>query len=226
MKYIFIHIPKTGGRSIEKDTYLSKIAIQPKKQHLNLNYANKLIKAMMVNKSSCQFQHSRWKDLDEKYTNQYPSVSIVRNPWSKLVSQYLFGQKVFNEGNAARNASVTNKTTFEEFLNLRDSKILIPYNWHRTIAAFHLQKNHVTDNYGNLKCSILRFEHYDKDTTEFFNLKYPIKKYNISNIKKLDYRHFYTEGTKKMVYKWYEEDIDFFGFTFDGGATKNIWNSK
>ena len=26
-----------------------------------------------------------------------------------------------------------------------------------------------------------------------------------------------------IVADWYKEDIDFFGFSFDGGATKNIW---
>ena len=43
-------------------------------------------------------------------------------------------------------------------------------------------------------------------------------------INRIDYRDFYNDTTKQIVSDWFKEDIDFFGFTFEGSATKNIWN--
>ena len=225
MKNIFIHIPKTGGSSIVKDPRLKQDVRQPSRSVLDQSYEADIVRDGQVQRRSPQFGHCRWKDLDSKYRESYPAVAVIRNPWSKLVSQYLFGQKVFSEGNASR-PSVTTETTFDEFLLLRDRKIQEPYNWHRTISAFHMQLDHVTDEAGNLRCDILRFEHYDEDTMAYFGLDTPLIKKNITNTHPVDYKTFYTKETIDLVAEWYHHDIEFFGFTFDGSATKNIWNKQ
>lgn len=221
--HIFIHIPKTGGSSVVKDPRLVGTVLQPTLKMLDAQYRKDIMRDSEEGQRSPQAGHSRWKNLDHYYRNSYSAVAIVRNPWSKLVSQFLFGQKVYREGNA-KNPSVKTDTTFDQFLLMRDKKVLEPYNWHRTIAAFCQQVDHVTDDTGLLQCKILRFEHYDEDTMKYFNLNTPLLKKNVTESTPIDYRSFYTDETASLVESWYCRDIEFFGFTFDGTATKNIWN--
>ena len=224
MHKIFIHIPKTGGFALNKELLGKGIIKQPQKHHLDENYLTGLIKNAKLLNRSPQVGHCRWKDLKEDYRGAHVAFAIIRNPWSKLVSQFLFGQKVYRTGKLGNNPPVTDKTTFEEFLTLRASRVNDEYNWHRTMGAFCQQIDHVTDNDRNIKCDILRFEQYDVDTIKYLNLSSPIGKRNVSNVNNLDYKDFYNEGTKEMVSQWYKDDIEFFGFSFEGTSTKNIWN--
>jgi len=46
---------------------------------------------------------------------------------------------------------------------------------------------------------------------------------NVTALLEGSYKDLYTPETKQIIGDWYKEDIDFFGFDFDTGATKNIW---
>ena len=62
-KFIFIHIPKCGGTSIER---FFKMKLPRQGAHLNLKY---------------------YKKNTENYET-YFKFTIVRNPWDKMVSEY------------------------------------------------------------------------------------------------------------------------------------------
>lgn len=71
-KLIFIHIPRTGGTSIEvalagKDWWL----IEPETKHLSASMTRKLA------------GEGKWAD--------YYKFSIVRNPWDRIISMYATG---------------------------------------------------------------------------------------------------------------------------------------
>jgi len=83
--------------------------------------------------------------------------------------------------------------------------------------------DYVTDEDGNLQCDVLRTESLNADITKYFGFDPKLQRRNVSNIKNVDYRDVYTPETKKIVADWYGEDIEFFGFTFEGPATKNRW---
>lgn len=67
-KFIFIHIPKTGGTSVEK-IFDRKASVR-----------------------NTRYKHSTLQDLEKlrKVDNSYFKFSFVRNPWDMTVSMYYF----------------------------------------------------------------------------------------------------------------------------------------
>jgi len=223
-KINFIHIPKNAGMTIRRAPELSRlISISGPGNHISPEYSKNVLETMNKYNQHHGYEHARWRDLKDSLRKN-KSFAIVRNPWSKVVSRYTFGKKLHG------------KYTFEEFLEQRHLYGKVPYFWHRPIKGWYLQKDHVTDEEGQLQCDILRIEHFDEDIKKYFNLTKSLHIRNVSNGKKLnnktivenkkDYRDYYTSKTKKIIADWYAEDIEFFGFTFDSPATKNIWNTE
>ena len=220
MKRHFIHIPKNGGMTVRRAPQLAnKITLSTPDNHINKEYTANLLKAMKKAGEHHGYQHARWRDLKESIRNGR-CFAVVRNPWSKVVSRYLFSQKTSKQ----KFGGVI--CTFEEFLEQRYEYGDKDFFWHRAIKGWFPQKDHVTDEQGNLRVDILRLEHLNHDLNKYFNMNVSFQLRNISNTKRIDYRSFYTEETRKIIEEWYSEDIEFFGFTFDGTATKNIWYKK
>lgn len=226
---IFIHIPKNGGMTIrhKESPILKRIIVAERKNHKSKEYSDAVLKTMNKYKQHHGYEHARWRDLNPSLTSKYPAFAIVRNPWSKVISRYTFAM--------IQNLR-PNNYSLEQFLEERHKWGGIPYFWHRAVYGWYPQTDYVTDKEANLKCDILRFEHFDEDVMTYFNLKKPLHVRNVSNGKKSqdktkiegkkDYKEFYTEETREIVAYWYQQDIEFFGFTFEGSATKNIWNTQ
>ena len=83
--------------------------------------------------------------------------------------------------------------------------------------------DHVTDRNGKVRCDILRVEHLKEDVLKYFNMTEMPRSRNVTSIKE-DYRTLYNNSTYEKVAEWYKKDIEYWGFDFDTGARKNIWN--
>lgn len=214
----FIHIPKNGGMSIRHHCK-DKTKLTTWKD-VDENYANNFRKTMEMYNEHPGIGHARWRDL-LPHAQSEKCFAVVRNPWSRVVSRYTFLMHSLehNKSNIHERTQYT-KVTFEEFLDQRHEDFKLPFFWHKAIRGWHLQKDYVTDENNELKCDILRLG--EGDVEQYLNLKTPLSRRNISN-STADYRTFYTNHTKQIVAEWYGDDIEFFGFTFDGSATKNIW---
>ena len=62
VKRLFIHIPKNGGTSVQKE---------------------------MTNTLS--FGHYRWRDIPRDIRYIHQSFAVIRNPWARMVSRYVMG---------------------------------------------------------------------------------------------------------------------------------------
>lgn len=224
---IFIHIPKTGGDSIEKHFSGNTSVIPTNQSMLPESYvyaAHSIFRKYGIGTN--QWQHCRWRDVKPEIRNENKFFTIVRNPWSKAVSQYKFALKLVQEHGMNNASSIRLNTKFEEFLEYRHQWGKEPYFWQRTTVGWYNQKDYVTDMYGNLRVDVLRFEEYDKDTMSYLGLETPISKRNVTEKKSYDYREFYNNKSIQIIADWYEKDLEFFGFDFDSGATKNYWNNS
>lgn len=218
----FIHIPKNGGTTIVRSPQLKgKVVKTNKRHHISTDYSDRLWRTMKNDGEHHGNAHARWRDLLDVVRKNRRCFAIVRNPWSRTVSRYLYSEKLHERGNVR----VPQSFSFEEFLEQRHEFGGREFYWHRAIKGWFPQKDYVTDADGNLKCDVLRLEHLNEDVSGYFNLQFSDRPWNVSNVDKMDYRSLYTDTTKQIVAEWYAEDIEFFGFTFDGPATKNIWNS-
>ena len=228
MKQIFIHIPKNGGMTLynaNKPIFNNRL-IWANKDLLN----KKHVRAARLSKNwtgDMRFSHARWRDYNQSVTNKHQAFAFIRNPWSRVISRYTYALKKRKAKHWRYGRSL------EGFLEERHEDEKIPFYWYRAIRGWDQQLDHITSESGELKCDILRFEHYSEDTVKYLNLQSPLPAYNVSNgnnlngtvVNKKDYKEFYNDTTREIVAQWYKPDIDFFGFTFGGGATKNIWNT-
>ena len=187
-KFIFIHIPKTGGTSIEK--VLSRYQTNNESRvHIPLGY----------------YDNSLYRD--------YYKFVFVRNPWEKLVSQYFFTQKLKEK----RGLPPYNKSFKEfileitgwskEFVNLKNYK---PWKspW---------QLPWIYDNSNNVAIDFIgRFENLQQDFDHITSeLNIPKKKLPRKNKSKhKHYTEYYDDETRQIVAEKYAKDIEYFGYEF------------
>ena len=191
---LFIHIPKNGGSSVKADERTNKFVI------FNTGVG----------------WHSRWKDTPKKISDAYKAFGIIRNPWSRTVSRYMFGVESIYRGD--HSAIPKN---FDEFL---ETRYVWKNEWADPIRSWNTQYDYVCDDEDNVCCDILRLEHIDYDLPKYFNIdiKQGVVKENSTGYTQ-DYRNVYNDNTIQIVADWYQQDIDYWGFDFDTGATKNTF---
>ena len=94
---------------------------------------------------------------------------------------------------------------------------------HRAVRGWYPAYDYVSDSKDNVRCDILRLEHIDEELPKYFGFeKMHLRPRNVTGYKK-DYKDFYTKETIQIVADWYKKDIDYFGFDFDTGATRNLY---
>jgi len=205
-KFIFIHIPRTGGTSIEtifKKRYGVSI---PERKHRTILF---------------------YKE-NPSYTNeekQYRSFTFIRNPWVRTVSLFLLA-KMLDRDHPLRPYTFNGFKGFVLELPkiMSNPKSYKPnvYKSVRPMYDFIMNKNDelVIDWVG-------QYEYYLEDWDTINSkigvppIKLPRVKYTRgSNIDNID--GFYTsKQLKDIVAEVYKEDIEFFGYTFNSDSTKN-----
>jgi hypothetical protein len=232
-KYFYIHIPKNGGTSIRRSPYITSVEYAseenqryPKERQKAINYLKSINEA-----SGCA--HSRLIDIKKESLKNKKVFAIVRNPWSRTVSRFLFAKKLI-EIEKTWGSDYADISSFENFLEERHKWGNVEYLWYRAIKGWYSQYGHVIEENGQVACDILRFENYQEDIQKYFGLNSNeiIKARNVTNdftekgkiLQGKTYMEYYTDETKNIIGDWYKDDIDYWGFEFETGAQRNYWN--
>ena len=217
---LFIHIPKNAGLTIRRsDALRGKIILATPKVHKSEEYSQAVLNTMNANGDHHGFEHARWRDLSKQYTLYHDCFAVIRNPWDRVVSRYFFAKKVIE-------VEKKEPDSFEHFLEERFEWADKPYMWHRAIRGWYPAFDHVSDEKGNLRCDMMRFDKLNEDLCKYFNIPSMTGPRNVTGVNKGTYKDIYTTETIQIVADWYKKDIDFWGFDFDTGATKNYWNKE
>ena len=221
---LFIHIPRTGGQAIVKSNlampvslkYISKRMLDI--EHMDPNYLTEIKPLPPF------FKYLPYSYLDTSYLSRFSSIfTVVRNPWSRVVSLYFYADKIKSLGIKDARYS-KDKISFEEFLEARNLFKMTPgfYRSH-PYDQWATQLDWIVSG-KNRKISIdaLRYEHLEEDLSSYLGKKVEVPVVN-KGIYEEDYRYYYNDDTAKIVQDWFKVDIDRWGFTFDGTATKNFW---
>jgi len=167
-----------------------------------------LNKRYYVNKFGESPQHASAKKLEKSIPewSNYTKFCVVRNPWDKTVSDYLW-----------RTRSMVSPPNFDEYLsNLfrgKDLNGIIPNN-HDNWNMYTIKDKVCIDN-------VVRFENLSSDLDRVLNSQLGIgwdgwlphaKKMN----KKIrpSYRKFYNKEQSQMLYDFYSKEINYFGYEF------------
>lgn len=182
-KFVFIHINKCGGSSLIKTIWPVHKWHDTVKEVIGL--------------------------IGEEEYRKIHSFTVVRNPWSKVVSQYNF-RKQTNQNELGENP-ISFKVWLEKtYGNKKDKRYM------DDPKMFQSQVEWLKDLNGEISVdTILRFENLQKGfdgLKKELGLKGNLKHRNSS--RKVDYKTYYDNESAAIVSTFFEEDIKFFGYKF------------
>ncbi len=179
--FIFIHINKTGGSSIEKALRLP----------LEHKTAREKIDEIGL---------ERWK---RRFT-----FTVVRNPWDKVVSHYLYRWQTNQTG--LQNASIDFRTWAR--LAYRDHNP----KYYDKPKMFMPQLAWLTDVEGHLLVDfVCRFENLASDfETVLHTIGRKATLPHLKASKRGHYRDYYDGETIEIVAQWFQRDIEYFHYEF------------
>ena len=223
MNYYFVHIPKTAGNFVIRHK-ISDSKFLPRLNQRGHMFGKSGMKRFNVkNGGHTSWETDTWESYNDNplFRNSY-KFTIIRNPYDLLVSYYE------HDGNGKDNGWANCKTThniksFEDFIK----KICDPnYEWH--VESFKTSLFSQIYNETNEVCvkEAIRYENLVEGIEMFcdkHNIKYTNNNsFNFKSKNKKDYKSYYTDELKELVYNTYKEDFVRFGYNFDGYEGNDI----
>jgi hypothetical protein len=202
----FIHIPKTGGKSMK--TWIKENTLQA------ISYE--------------QAEHYSASMLLEKHPKIDYFFTIVRNPWSRMVSWYRYLiQKYVESGQLDKavsridfnsNDTITASEFKNNFQNISFEKFVNEYTDLKTKAWFKFSTPQIKwlDRPIDLVIKLENINEQFKEIQKIFNCSKELPHLNKHGNKNQDhYTLFYNDNTMKKIGKIFEEDIETFKYRFE-----------
>lgn len=208
-KYIFVHIPKTGGTALSL-----ALEARAKADDILIGDTPKAVKRRArIKKLSGDRRlgkHATLADIDRLTEvgalEGYFIVTLVRNPWDRMVSYYHWLRE---QGFKHRAVELAKTHDFSGFLNHPDTKAANgaeSYGGYVSVAGHEIQT------------CFVRLEALSEDIQPFekhLGFKLDIPHVNRSD-RNADWRGYYSQADADLVGRMYAEDIARFGYEFDG----------
>lgn len=208
-KYIFPHIPKTGGTALT-------LALEARamKDDILIGDTPKAVKRRArvkgAQSSGRLWKHSRLTDIYGLVTQdeieQFFIFTLVRNPWDMMVSYYHWLREQSFEHTAV---GLAKRLDFSGFLNDPHTQAVMraaPYG------------QYVKDRDGVDRCDLfIRLEHLQKDLAPLEDhLGFSLNEVPIANasVRDADYRTYYNDDDAAQLGNSCAEDIARFGYSF------------
>lgn len=205
----FVHIPKTGGVSIETAFFhrdgiaikhhnvVGQLSDDQKKYYRYGNYDS----SIKVNGPLQHFTALQAKEYVSEFEECY-TFAIVRNPWDRLISEMFW-----------RNQRLNTNITIDRLITQCENETKRGRNGNCHYIPQWLYTH--DDNGNQLVDDIFKLEDMDnnvKTINNRLNVDLTVGKANSTD--REDYRSYYTPELVKQVGKLYERDIEYFGYDF------------
>ena len=194
LNLLFIHIPKTGGTSLEK--YLSQ------KHNIPLD-SKSLYSDLKNGYNSVSLQHQTYHSLLKKKTqfgidfNNIKIISIVRNPYERIVSD-LFFYKLINY----KTTQIEVFKILQKYINSNE------YDNHNIPQySFLIDDN----NKINKDITIFKTETLNDDLIKYGFTDFNIHK-NVNINSDINYFDFLNEKSIKLINNFYKKDFKLFDY--------------
>ena len=196
--FTFIHLPKTGGCSIEKSLSPELARSSPAPRH-NEGFA-------------INYQHATLREIQLFHPESQPffSFCFVRNPWDRLVSFYSHISQ--RNGAWIKQCKPSPMFSFNRMIQ------------NLYLKKFHPSYNHCPYTFmapclewiENISF-VGRFENLQSDFGKVCKiLKLPLRQLPLLNSSsRSPYESYYTDSSINMVGDLYKKDIEYFGYEFN-----------
>jgi len=196
----FLHIPKTAGLSLGVyfDLHLKRSELLPSRVNSDRRQNN--------------WRHECMDYVRPEIISAYDWFTVVRNPWDRLVSRYNYGFKI-NEG------GLEPGTTFKQFWESRPEYADDSYFPH-AFKSWPSQKRYLGSHADRFDC--LNYHNLKMDIKIYLDVDLQAHRNKSKN--KKDYKSYYDKKLIQEVADYYSDDIEYWGFDFDTGPKRNIYN--
>jgi hypothetical protein len=195
-KIVFVHIPKTGGTSIEKffgvDVIQTKNKLDPVRLVGHDRSTNEYLQHLPLQKI-----HQKCPDVIE---SNYFSFCFVRNPWSRFVSSFLYEQTL---------KKFKTEYDFKRFA-LKPGFANRQHSMQQSSFIVNTKNEIIIDFIG-------RFENLQEDFDVVCKKNgIPTKQLPAENstISKRCYTKYYDDETRNIIANRFKQDIKMFGYKF------------
>jgi hypothetical protein len=194
-KCLFIHIPKTGGNSIQNilKTFSEDDIVTFEHHQDGIERFEVRNKQYNINK------HSAYTDYQQQIITSDFSLlfkfAVIRNPWDRLISYYF---------SPHRNVSIWSR---EEFIELVHNV--------KPIRHYICPKN-CKDKLDSHIDFLARFEFLEDDLvniSQIINIDFKNLPHRNKSIRR-DYRSYYDDQLRKLVFNKFKEEIEFGNYQF------------
>ena len=190
-KLIFIHIPKNAGTTITNTLEMSDIG------------------------------HHGWQYYKSKYPQKwdsYTKISVVRNPWDRVVSCYEYAKMEDSYWHSTNGKSRAGKHLDYDLLKdvLFKDCLTILKNTPQKLRhqGWANQSNYIYNGNKLMVNYVLDVNEIDSKLSKILNQKINIPKINVSN--QNNYKDYYkNDEMVKIVGNFYNRDMEHFNFKFD-----------
>ena len=191
-KFIFLHIPKCAGSTLNKA--FSKHSDDPEFDNW----------------------HPKFDEYCRKYKEapSYTTIISTRNPWDRLVSSFYFlkkgGNQSFHDIQLSKTLCIY-KNNFTEWVR-NDFKKMINLDLkvnHLKPISFYISKYHIDYS--------IKLENLQQDFNTVCD-KIGIPRQQLPHTNKTEHKHYteyYDDETREIVAKKYAKDIEYFGYEFE-----------
>jgi len=200
-KFIFIHIHKTGGKSINNALHSFQDNVPFKYKLWNKIYSKPLNKKPIYPDYLMLDTHTNAIEYKEFLGDDYDKFfkfTFVRNPFDWQVSMYFFMKEQKNHFQH----DIINKLNFDEYIDWRVNE------------DFQLQKSFVVNENNELIVDYIgKLENIQKDFNyiqDRLNIQTNLPHVNKSKHK--PYYEYFNKKTSNIIIEAFEEDFDFFGY--------------
>ncbi len=210
-EFIFVHVPKTAGKSIVEALKPlkgnNKWLIDRKTKHETLYEFS----ASYANKRGFKFRN--WRRIFNAPTDEiikmYFCFGFVRNPWDRMLSLYNYLQKMRPRD------EISEIKSFEHFVLESCNEA----SWINTLHSMRLQADYFKPNNDCIDMDYIgHYESLHEDLKIIglrLGIDIEIPHVNKSRDSEIDYRKFYEASMVDIVIERFSEDIKTFDYCFE-----------
>lgn len=198
---IFVHVPRTGGSSLEN-------VIWPKpraESDLWMGFVSPMKNKYQTGGLQHLYARNIVKEVGRERFDTYFKFSIVRNPFDRLVSQYHY---MSNREDLRKYIGMEEMDSFSRYLSL-----IVNYEH----VQWTPQVEFLLDEGGRLAVDrLLRYETYEADVRDILaRLNIPIGKLPHANSTvRSAYPGYYSKADREIAERLFTRDLSYFNYNF------------